>query len=298
MDREVWELEGHRVTVTHLDKLFWPEEGITKGDLLHYYQKMGPVMLPYLRDRPVTLHVFPDGIKGGAYYRRERPAHAPRWIRSVAYRPVSLQEVIHVPVIDNLAALIWFANLGSIEFHGWGSRLPALEEPDMAFLDLDPGDEASFEQVVEAALCVRDLLEEIGVDGYVKTSGGRGLHVYIPLASGYTFKAVRTWVKRLARLLASRRPSLILVARGATHRGKEVSIDYAQNSLGRNMAVPYTVRAHPGAPVSTPLSWEELQANALRPEMFTLHTVPDRVRQQGDLFQNVLVRRQHLPELS
>ncbi len=298
MDREVWELEGHRVTVTHLDKLFWPEEGITKGDLLHYYQKMGPVMLPYLRNRPVTLHVFPDGIKGGAYYRRERPAHAPRWIRSVAYRPVSLQEVIHVPVIDNLAALIWFANLGSIEFHGWGSRLPALEEPDMAFLDLDPGDEASFEQVVEAALCVRDLLEEIGVDGYVKTSGGRGLHVYIPLASGYTFEAVRTWVKRLARLLASRRPSLIVVARGATHRGKEVSIDYAQNSLGRNMAVPYTVRAHPGAPVSTPLSWEELQANALRPEMFTLHTVPDRVRQQGDLFQNVLVRRQHLPELS
>jgi bifunctional non-homologous end joining protein LigD len=260
-----WQFEGRTIQVSHLEKRSWPEAGVTKGDLLRYYRRMAPVLLPYLQDRPVTLRLFPDGVEGYSYWRREPPEQAPAWLRSVSYRPKTVTHVIHLPLIDDAAGLLWLANQGCVEFHAWGARLPDLAQPDQAILDLDPGSEATFAEVLQAVLWVREVLERLGVRGYAKTSGGRGLHIYLPLAPGQTFAGVRAWVKALAQQLASASPELIALAHGPTHRGRQVTIDDAQNSLGRNTAAPYTLRAHPDASVSAPLGWEEIEAGDFSP---------------------------------
>ncbi len=290
-----WRIAGHTVSVSHLDKLYWPEDGVTKGDMLGYYRGMAPTLLPYLKDRPVTMRVYPDGTRGFSYYRRESPENAPAWLRSVLYRPRAPASAIQIPIIEDAAGLVWLANQGCVEFHSWLSRLPHLAAPDQAVFDLDPGDEATFADVLRAALRLREALEALGVRGYPKTSGGHGLHVYLPLAPGQTFAGVRAWVKALAQRLAAESPDLIAVARGATHRGRLVTIDYAQTSIGRNTATPYTLRARPHAPVSTPLSWEEVEAGDLQPADLTIRTIPDRVSRLGDLFLPALRYGQRLP---
>jgi bifunctional non-homologous end joining protein LigD len=317
---ETWQIGRHSVTVTHLDKLYWPsgqqehhestakvaekEEGITKGDLLRYYRDMAPVLLPYLQNRPVTLRVFPDGVQGFAYYRREIPQNAPCWLRSASYRPRTSPRsgqptaVIQLPVVDDAAGLVWLANQGCIEFHTWGSQLANLAQPDIAIFDLDPGDEANFADVLAAALHVRDSLQRLGLRAYPKTSGGKGLHIYVPVAPGQTFARLRTWVKTVAQQLAATFPDRIAIAQGptrSTHRGGRVTIDYAQNSIGRNTAAAYTVRARPYAPVSAPVRWDEVEAGNFRPTDFTMPVMPDRVRRLGDFFAAVLGAGQDLP---
>lgn len=292
-----WRLDGRTVQVTRLDRVLWPADGITKGDLLGYYGELAPLMLPYFRERPVTLHVFPKGAGGTSYYRRDRPERAPAWLRGVPYHPKSADHVTHLPTIEDAAGLVWYANGGAIEFHLWGARLPDLAEPDLAIFDLDPGEAAPFAAVLRAALRLREMLAALDLRGYAKTSGGRGLHVYLPLAPGHTFDGVRAWVRALAARLAAAHPDLVAVARGATHRGGLVTVDYAQNSIGRNTAAPYTVRARPGAPVSAPVTWEEVAAGDFVPEDLTLRTVPERVRRLSDPFAPVLAGGQRLPAL-
>lgn len=294
-ESETWRFGKHSINVSNLIKAFWPEDGYTKEDMLHYYRTVAPVMLPYLADRPVTLRVFPDGIQGFSYYRRDRPENAPSWLRSVDYHPETVQSVTRLPLIDDMAGLVWLANQASIEFHLWGSRASNLAQPDMAIFDLDPGDKATFADVLQAALRLHDALERVGLRGYPKTSGGRGLHVYLPLAPGHTFDSARAWVKALAEQLAAAHPKLIAVAHGATHRGRQVTIDHAQNSIGRNTAAPYTLRAYPGAPVSTPLTWGEVEDGRLHPSDLTLRTDPDRLERGGDIFAPVLQGDQNLP---
>jgi bifunctional non-homologous end joining protein LigD len=293
----VWHLAGRALRLTHLDKPYWPEDGLTKGDLLAYDRDLAPVLLPYFADRPVTLRVFPEGIHGPSFYRRDVPDDAPPWLRHADYHAATADRVVQLPLIDDAAGLVWLANAGAIEFHLWSARLPDLAEPDQAIFDLDPGDQASFGDVLQAAVHLHAALEQVGLRGYAKTSGGRGLHVYLPLAPGHAYDDVRAWVKAVAAQLATAHPRSIAVPHGATHRGRQVAIDYAQNSIGRNTAAPYTVRALPGAPVSTPLTWEEVAAGQVRPGDLTLRTVPTRVRERGDPFAPVLGRDQHLPPL-
>lgn len=290
-----WRVNGHRVRVSSLDRVYWPDDGLTKGDLLSYYREVADVILPYLRDRPVTLRVFPRGIEAAGYYRRNRPPRAPAWLRSVAHRTESEGDLMEALLIDDAAGLLWLANRGAIEFHPWTSRLPDLAEPDQAVFDLDPGDEADFHDVLRAAGSLHAALERLGLRAYPKTSGGRGLHVYLPLAAGHSFEAVRTWVRQIAEQLAASEPSLFALARGSTHRGRQITVDAAQNSLGRNTAAAYTVRAARGAPVSTPLTWEEVEHGMVRPADFTLRTVRARLDRVGDLFAPVLEDRQRLP---
>jgi bifunctional non-homologous end joining protein LigD len=291
----MWQIDGRSVSVSNPNKTFWPEDGLTKGDMLRYYREVAPIMLPYLEDRPVTLRVFPDGIQGFSYYRRELPENAPTWLRSVDYKPETSEEVIQLPLIDDTAGLVWLANQGSVEFHPWASRLPNLAEPDQAIFDLDPGGKASFANVLLSALRLREALERLGLQGYAKTSGGRGLHVYLPLAAGHTFDAVRVWVKDQAEQMAAAYPQLIAVAHGGTHRGRQVTVDHAPNSIGRNTAAPYTLRARPGGPVSTPLTWDEVDDGRVQPSEFTLGTIPERLKKVGDLFAPVLQGTQELP---
>lgn len=291
----VWRVGEQEVDVSRPEAVWWVGEGVTKGEVLGYYREMAGVMLPYFRERPATVRVCPRGAAGPCYYRRELPWSAPDWLRGVAYTPETTGAEIRLPLIDDAAGLVWFANIGAIEFHLWASRAPALDRPDQVIVDLDPGEAVPYADVLRAGLLLREALAERGLTGYAKTSGGSGLHVVVPIAAAPTFEAVREWVKRLAAELAEAHPDLIAVARGATHREPRVTVDYAQNSVGRNTAAPYTVRAGPGARVSTPLSWDEVAAGQVRPAAFTLRTVPGRVRELGNLFTPTLEGGQTLP---
>ncbi len=291
---ETWQLGSQSVQVAHLEKPYWPETGFTKGDMLHYYRQIASVALPHFKDRPVTLRVYPQGVAGTSYYLRDCPDTAPVWLRRVKYHPKTATHLVHLPLIDNTAGLIWFANEGAIEFHLWSSHVPDLTKPDQAIFDLDPGDAASFNDIREAALRLHEKLEQQGVRGYPKTSGGRGLHIYVPLAAGYSFARVRTWTKALGQQLATTYPDLVAIAHGPTHQGGRVTIDYAQNSIGRNTAAPYTLRAStPHPTVSTPLTWEELDAGNIHPADLTPQAVLERVQRLGDLFAPVLHPDQH-----
>jgi bifunctional non-homologous end joining protein LigD len=290
-----WQLGDHEVHVSSLDKLYWPDDGLTKGDLLAYYRDVASVMLPHLAGRPLTLRVYPEGINSSSYYRRDLPEGAPAWIGQVDYSRQSGGRTIQMPLVENAAGLVWLANQGCIEFHPWSSRLPDLDHPDQAVFDLDPGDEATFAETLQAALWLRDELDRDGLRGYPKTSGKNGLHVHVPLAPGHTYDTVRLWVKSVAEGLAESHPKQIAVASGATHRGDQVSIDYAQNSIARTMAAPYTVRAAAEAPVAAPLTWEEVAAGEVRPIDFTIRTMPERLQSVGDLFSPVLGGDQSLP---
>jgi bifunctional non-homologous end joining protein LigD len=292
-----WTLAGREVRVTSLDRPYWPEDGLSKGDLLAYYREMTPILLPYFAERPVTPVVFPRGINGPKYYRRERPDTAPDWVRSAEYQTATDKHLIQVLLIDDAAGVIWLANTGAIELHLWGARLPDLAEPDLVVFDLDPGEAATFEDVLQAAGILHERLDQLGLRGYPKTSGGDGLHVFLPLAPGHAFEQVRDWVRHLAEQLAADHPKLIAVSHGPTHRGKHVTVDHAQNSVGRNTAAPYTVRARPGAPVSTPLTWKEVEDGKVRPADLTIKTVPGRVKKLKDLFAPVLAGVQELSAL-
>ncbi len=292
---ETWQLGGQAVQVSHLEKLYWSQTGITKGDMLHYYRQIAPVALPYFKDRPATLRFFPQGVPGVSYYMRDCPEYAPRWLQRVQYRPKTGTHLVPLPLIDTAAGLIWFANEGAIEFHLWSSHVPDLTRPDQAIFDLDPGTTASFNDVREAALRLHDQLEREGIRGYPKTSGGHGLHIYVPLGAGSTFERVRRWVKAMGQRLATTYPELVSIASGSTHQGDHVAIDYAQNSVGRNTAAPYTLRASPAHPtVSTPLTWEELDGGDIHPADLTPQVVLERVGRLGDLFAPVLHTNQHI----
>jgi bifunctional non-homologous end joining protein LigD len=294
-DSMTWTLDGHDLDLGHPGKVLWPDDGLTREDLLAYYRDIAPVMLPHLADRPVTLRTYPDGISGPSFYKRDLPDHAPAWLRAVDYTGQSTTRTIQVPLIDNAAGLVWFANTGAIEFHGWSARAPRLEQPDQAIFDLDPGESASFANVLQVALLLREALAQDGVQGYPKTSGRHGLHVHVPLTPGAGYPEVRTWVKRVAEELEANHDGLVAVARGATHRGEGVTIDYAQNSVARNTAAPYTVRAAPGATVAAPLSWQDVEDGAVRPGDFTLRTMRERVATHGDLLAPVLLGGQEIP---
>lgn len=293
----VWTIGDREVEVTQLDKVYWPAEGLTKEDVLAYYRALAPIMLPHLAGRPITVRAFPEGIDEPGFYRRSRPADAPDWVGGVAYRPEREGKPLDAILIENEASLIWLANAGNIEFHAWSARVPDLDEPDQAILDLDPGEQATFGDVRQAARRVKDAFDQLGLRGYPKTSGGRGLHVYVPLESGHAYEEVRQWVKAFGERLASDHPDVLDTPKRGTHQGDRVTVDYAQNAKGKNTAAPYTVRGLPGAPVSTPLTWEEIASDELQPSDFAMPMVPDRVRKRGDLFAPVLTDRQRLPRL-
>ncbi len=242
------------------------------------------------------MKVYPDGIDGFSYYRRDRPSSAPDWLASVTYELQTSEDASKLVVIDDAAGLIWAANQGAIEFHPWAATADEVTQPDQVIFDLDPGEQADFARVLQAGLHVRAALDKAGLKGYPKTSGARGLHIYLPLAPGYSFDEVRDWVRALAEALAAAHPELIEVAHGATHRGRLVTIDHAQNSIGRNTAAAYTLRARPGAPVSAPLSWQEVETGRVRPEELNLRTIAGRLDRLGDLFEPVVSKGQRLPQ--
>lgn len=281
----------------HRERVLWPDDGLTRGDLIDYLTRIADAMLPHCRDRPATFVRFPRGIDGKSFYQRELPEHAPETMGHVPYETATNRHVIELPIVNVVDDLVWLAESGVIEFHLWNARAAALDEPDIAIMDLDAGPSASFASVLAAASIIRDELASLDLDARAKTSGGRGIHVYVPLGVGHTHAGVRDWVEAFGQRMAARHPEIFTTSKGGTHLASLVTIDYAQNSLGRNTAAPYTPRARAGAPVSMPLSWDEVATGGFVPENFNLNTAPARVEHVGDLFAPVLGGNQQLPPI-
>jgi bifunctional non-homologous end joining protein LigD len=265
-----------KVAFTNLDKVYWPEDGYTKGDLIAYYRAIAPAMLPYLRDRPVVLTRFPDGIHGKSFFQKDAPSFTPAWLRTVSIADEEGGRAPSYFVADDEQTLLYLANSGSIPLHVWSSRIASLERPDWCILDLDPK-EAPFAHVVEVAQAARALCAEIGLPLYLKTSGSSGLHLLVPLGALLEHEHAKVLGELLARVLARNLPKIATLMRQVERRGGKVYIDYLQNGRGKLLVAPYSVRPLSGAPVSTPLRWSEVDTH-LDIRRFTIRSVPRRVR--------------------
>jgi bifunctional non-homologous end joining protein LigD len=283
------------LTFSNLDKPFWPELGLTKGDLLAYYRDLAPVLVPHLAGRPFTMKRHPDGWQGKHFFQKNAPSHMPVWITRAPF-PASTREgetrLIEYPVLDDDLALLWAVSMGCIELHTWSSRSDRPERPDWVMFDLDPSDGSGFAAVVEVALLLRETLGLLELRGYPKTSGSRGIHVLVPIHRRHTFTQTRSFAGIVASTLERARPDLVTTQWSKAKR-RGVLVDANQNGPGRTNAVVYSVRARPGAPVSTPVTWEELAAG-VDPGALTMEVVLDRVARHGDLFAPVLSGGQSL----
>jgi DNA ligase D-like protein (predicted polymerase)/DNA ligase D-like protein (predicted 3'-phosphoesterase) len=272
------------------DKLYWPKEKITKGDMLKYYEEMAPWILPYLKDRPVTLKRFPNGIEGMWFYQKNLEG-VPNWVETA---PVKHEgKTVHYVLVQNVRTLLYVANLGSIELHPFFSRAGKLQYPDYLVFDLDPKG-ASFEKVIQVAQTLHQVLEEIEVPCYCKTSGATGLHIVIPLGAKYPYEEAKKFAELVAKVVHQKIPGISTLERSIAKRKGKVYIDYNQNNFAQTLAAPYSVRAKPGATVSTPLSWKEVK-KGLDPKKFTIKNVLARVKKVGDLFAPVLKKGILLP---
>jgi bifunctional non-homologous end joining protein LigD len=275
-----------RMKPTNTGKVFWPAEGYTKGDLIAYYERVAPLMLPYLRDRPLVLTRFPDGITGKSFYQKDAPDFAPAWVRTERIYSRDTERDIAYLVVDDVEMLRYVANSGAIPIHLWASRVPSLERPDWLVLDLDPKG-APFTDVVRVALALRRILDRLELPSYVKTSGATGLHILLPLAARYTYEQCRTFARLLAVMGVEAEPGISTVARPLRNRGGKVYIDFGQNGHGQTIVAPYALRPLPGAPASCPLEWREVTPR-LDPARFTLSTLPPRFDKMADPLTPVL----------
>ena len=283
-------VQGRDVALTNLDKLFWPELGITKGDLIQYYADVAPVLLPHIRDRAMVMKRYPHGAHGEFFFMKRAPSPRPEWIRTCRIDHDS-GTVIDFPVIDDLPSLLWVINLGCIDLNQWYATCDDVDRPDYVHFDLDPGQGAGWEQVLECGRTVRDALTGIGMAPLVKTTGSRGLHVYVPIVRGPTQKDVWTFAKAIAVELAAAHPKLMTSEYKVAKRPHgRVLVDYNQNAWGRTLASIYSVRPRPQAPVSTPVSWKEID-NGCRIEDFRLDNVRARLTKAGDLWKPLLAQR-------
>lgn len=282
-DAVVVRLGDREVPLTNLQKPYWPERGHTKGDLLRYYERMAEVLLPHLRDRPMVMKRYPHGWRGKYFFMKRTPAHRPEWLRTCRVEHRS-GNVIDFPVIDDLPALLWVVNLGCIDLNPWYSRCDDVDRPDFLHFDLDPVPGAPFATVREVALRVRDLLAALGMPLYAKTTGSRGMHLYVPIVRGPLQKQVWTFAKAFAQEVERRHPDLATAVYevAARPRGR-VLVDYNQNRWGSTLASVYSVRPKLEASVSAPVTWEEVEAG-IEIADFTLENVPDRVAEMGDLW--------------
>jgi len=284
--------------VTNPQKLLFPDAGVTKLDLIRYYQAVVPVLLPHLRDRPLVMRPYPNGIGGRSYYRQTLPKTAPPWMPRWEHVPFTGAEGNQMPLVQDAASLTWLANQAAIEMHPWLSRIDAPERPDYVVFDLDILDGALFPLALRAALLVREAVEAQGLACYAKTTGGDGIHVYIPIRRGPSFERTRDWALALSERLQGAHPDLFSTESRMEGREQLVLLDYAQNAMGKTTVAVYSVRPRPGATVSMPLIWEEIEQGRVRPGDFTIATAPRRIKERGDLFAPVLAGTAALPDPS
>src|SRR5687768_4998948 len=284
------EVDGHVVKLTNLGKMFWPERGITKRDLIQYYADVAPVLLPHLKDRAMVMKRYPNGAAGEFFFMKRAPSPRPEWIE-LCHIEHSSGNVIDFPMIQDLASLLWVINLGCIDLNQWYARCDDVDRPDYLHFDLDPVPGASFEKVIETALLLREGLESLKMPSYAKTTGSKGIHIYIPIERGPTQKQVWGFAKEFAHALAAQAPQLITAVYKVSKRPKgRVLVDYNQNAWGRTLASIYSIRPRPTATVSTPVKWSAVE-NGITIEQFRIDNLPARLRRLGDLWKPLLAQR-------
>jgi bifunctional non-homologous end joining protein LigD len=281
---------GRTVVLTNLQKVFWPKLKLMKGDLLRYYAAIAPVLLPHLRDRAMVMKRYPNGIDGEFFFMKRAPSPRPPWIElcSISHRSGN---VIDFPIVRDLASLLWIVNLGCIDLNPWYARCDDVDRPDYLHFDLDPVPGASFNRVRETSLVVREALAQLAMPTYVKTTGSKGLHVYVPIVRGPTQKQVWAFAKQLAQTLASLHPRLITAEYRIARRPRgRVLVDYNQNAWGRTLASLYSVRPKPRATVSAPVSWKEIE-QGIEIDDFDMRNMPARIARVGDLWKPMLASK-------
>ena len=276
---------------TNRTKLFFPEEGITKGDVLDYYDLMGDLIIPYLKDRPESLFRTPNGINQKGFFHKDAGDEAPAWVNHIPLYSDSVKKDIDYILCNDKATLLYLANLGCIEINPWHSRVGSLDNPDYMIIDIDPSDNNTFDQVIEAAIVVKAILDQAGAFSICKTSGASGLHIYVPLGQQYSYDQAKDFANIVCMLASAQIPDFTTLERSLTKRSKDkIYMDYLQNRKGQTIACVYSMRPKKGGTVSTPLDWSEVK-KGLTPQAFTLKTVPERVKQLGDLFAPILTSK-------
>ena len=282
--------------LSNLDKVFFPEGGLTKGDLLAYYRDVAPALIPHLKERPFTMKRYPDGRDGKFFFQKDAPKHMPDWIESKAFLSTSRESrqkrMIRYPIVNDDLALLWMVNMGCIDMNVWYSRIDRPERPDFVLFDLDPSPDVGFKEVVQVALLVKDVLDTLGLEGYPKTSGSDGMHVLVPIQRRYTYSATREFAEIVAKTLERTHRGLV-TTEWSKQKRRGVLIDANQNGEGKTIASVYSVRPREGAPVSTPLRWDEV-TESLDPLDFTMDVVLGRIERNGDLFEAVLHGKQSI----
>ncbi len=296
---------SRELSLSNLDKELWPADGYTKGELIAYYERVAPCALPHLKGRPLTLQRYPNGIEGETFFEKQIPRGVPEWVERVTVpTPSGSRGQITFVLCNDLPTLVLLANLATIVLHVWTSRVPALDEPDFVIFDLDPGEKCALRTLAGVTLGLRDLLGEIGLNPIVKTTGGYGLHVVLPLRSGYSYDTAKVFAEIVARQAAQRHGESVTLQRSLAKRPQTaVYLDYVQVGMGKTIVAPYSVRARDGAPVSTPLHWREVEAFARRRAptapadefaKHTIRTVPKRLERDGDLWSAPHWKKQRL----
>jgi bifunctional non-homologous end joining protein LigD len=285
--------------LSNLDKPFWPDEGITKGDLLAYYRDVAPAILPHLRDRPFTMKRYPDGWKGKFFFQKDAPKHMPDWIprrpfeASTRDKPPQ-RRVIDFLLVNDELALLWTVNMGCIDMNTWYSRVDKPSRPDWVLFDLDPSPDVGFPETIQVARLIKETLDLVGLESFPKTSGSEGIHILVPIARRHTYGQAREFSEIIAGAIARAHPGLATTEWSKAKR-RGVLIDSNQNGEGKTIASVYSVRPKAGAPVSTPLLWDEVNED-LDPAAFTMDAVLERIGREGDLFEGVLTSKQSLSD--
>ncbi len=285
--REEIKVGKDSVIISNRDKIFWPDEGYSKGDLVDYYAAMASYLLPHLKGRPLSLKRNPNGIREEGFYHKDAGEHAPGFVDVCKVKSESSKKTIDYIVCNNKATLLYLANLGCIEINPWNSRSDKKNNPSWMVIDIDPSSRNTFEQVVDVALVTKQILDKGGISSYCKTSGASGLHVYVPFKNKYDYKAVKDFAQIIATLVQEQLPEISTMERTINKRGNRIYIDWLQNRIGQTLASVYSVRPVPGACVSTPLDWKEVN-HRLRPSQFTILNIEKRVKKKGEIFLPVL----------
>jgi len=276
-----------KVKVTHLNKIFWPKEKITKGMVIDYYQQMADYIMPYLKDRPQSLKRNPNGIADKGFFHKDAGADAPSFVKTTKIYSESAEKEIDYIICNNAATLAYLNNLGCIELNPWNSTTKSINKPDYLIIDIDPSEKNSFSQVIEVANIFKEILDKADITSFCKTSGATGLHIFLPMGKKYTYEQVKDFAYVLCRLANEKTPDYTTLERNLQKRGnKRIYLDYLQNRRGQTIASVYSLRPIQGASVSTPLNWKEVK-QGLDPLSFNIYTVPDRVKKTKDLFSGI-----------
>jgi bifunctional non-homologous end joining protein LigD len=296
-----WTLGDHELHLTNLDKVIFPgrdsDGSLTKRDLIRHHATMAPAMLPYLAERPVNMHRFPDGVTRKGFWHKAVPAHAPSWLRRWRNEAADRGEAQEYLVPDSAAALAWLANYGAVELHPWTSTVSAPQHPTWALFDIDPGRDDDFASVLELARLHRTALDHLGIEARPKVTGQRGIQIWVPVAPRYTFEQTRRWVETVSRAIGDTLPDLVSWEWEVDKRDGRIRLDYTQNAINKTLVAPFSPRAAPGAPVSVPLAWQDLDDDDLRPDRWTIRDVGEHLERAGDPLAPLIGREQRLPSL-